>query len=82
LDKPSYSLGPNLPKSIDWDDEARKVKNEKKRTYRDIRLSLQMQRSLYGKVKRRQEALDSLVVDQRDDDFQGSIEDFFAGKDD
>jgi hypothetical protein len=82
LDKVKYSLGPNIPKSLDWTVEARKVNNEIKRTFRNVRVSARTQRSFYGQIKARQEALDNLVVDQRDDDWSGSIDDFFAGKDD
>jgi hypothetical protein len=83
LDKASYSLGPRLPKSadasVDWEAEARKVANEKKRTYRNYGSSSYHED---GSTAARKVALDNLVVDQRDDDWSGSIDDFFAGKDD
>jgi hypothetical protein len=84
LDKrPNSCLGPNLPKSadgkVDWEAEARKVKNEKKRTYRNYGPSYAAEDRSQAA---RQEALESLTFDPRDDDWSGSIDDFFAGKDD
>jgi predicted nucleic acid-binding Zn-ribbon protein len=77
-DKATFTLGPNLPKSIDWDDEARKVKNEVKRTFRSQRTSASANQS----ISARKVAIEDFTYDVRDDDFKGSIDDFFAGKDD
>jgi hypothetical protein len=79
LDKPSYSLGPNLPKSVDWDAEARKVKNEVKRTYRNYRSNYA---SANDSTAARDIAIEEFTYDVRDDDFKGSIDDFFSGNDD
>jgi hypothetical protein len=84
LDKaPSACLGAKLSKSasgeVDWDAEARKVKNEVKRTFRNYRGNYA---SVDSSSSARAAALENYVYDVRDDDFQGSIEDFFAGKDD
>jgi hypothetical protein len=75
-----YGLAANCPKDVakDWSAEARKVRNEKKRTLRNSRSSVGNDNG----VSAREIALNDLVMDQRDDDFKGSIEDFFAGKDD
>jgi hypothetical protein len=83
LDKASYSLAPNLRKSadgsVDFEAEARKVANEKKRTYRNYGSSSYREDK---STAARKAALENFTYDVRNDDFKGSIEDFFAGKDD
>jgi predicted nucleic acid-binding Zn-ribbon protein len=78
-DKKPVGLSAHIPnkENPDWVAEERKVKNEMKRTYRNGR-----GQGSNDAVSARKIALEDLTYDQNENDFKGSIEDFFAGKDD
>jgi predicted nucleic acid-binding Zn-ribbon protein len=79
-DKALTLFGPHCPKNVadDWSAEVKKIKAEKKRTFKNSTSSIGND----GNVSARKIALENLTYDERDSDFKGSIEDFFNMKDD
>jgi regulator of extracellular matrix RemA (YlzA/DUF370 family) len=78
-DKAPVGLSAHVPENVadDWSAESRKIKNEIKRTFRTGRNT-----PVNNSVNAREIALSELTIDQRDNDWKGSIEDFFNMKDD
>jgi hypothetical protein len=78
MDAPAFSLGAHLPNKDDpdWENELNRIQNEKKRINRRSKYDN------YNKTNKREIAEKEWTYDTREDDWKGSIADFFAGKDD
>jgi hypothetical protein len=79
-DKIRPNLAPHVPKStngkVDFEAEARKIKNEMRRTYRNYGSSSYSM----DNISARDIAIEDFTYDQRSEDWRGSVTRFFNGK--